>query len=675
MKFAVLLALHNQPEQANCFIKQMLINENIEVFIHIDGRSLNIENQLIHSEHVHILPVHFNVSWGDFTQVQYVIELLKYARSFADFDYYSLHTGNDILVRPVSELFSFLETDNKYAYLDCHPLPWKDWQYGGGLGRLALTWPKEFRKRLKPHSVSRYLRSLYGKAYGAGILKGKKLPNIQFYGRSAFFTIRKDCAANIIEYLEKHPEFLNMFETALCGDEIFIDTLANLTAGEEQVNNSNNLRYIDFGSVDKKNVGAPKTLTKTDIPKIEKSNAFFARKVDLNIDKEIIDYYESYCENNKKVTFSKPAEPVRVLNLFTIMDRGGAETMVMNYYRNIDRTKVQFDFLVHRKSEGAYDDEIRKLGGRVYYFPRLTEVVRYNKELNNLFETHKEYKIVHSHMSELGFNAVMRAKHNDVPVRINHAHSKPRFIDAKLLVKNVMKRAMKPLCTHLFSCSKEAAEWLYGKNERNIIFLKNAINTKTFTYDYDRKIEIRKKLGIPENVTVYGHIGRFTKEKNQAFIKLIFEKIKEIDKDAVLLLVGDGPLRSKIESEVAGTELGKSILFLGVREDIPELMQCMDLMIFPSLYEGLPLTLVEAQCSGLRCLISDQISEEAILIPELITRMSLKMAAEEWAAMANEISKYERHSYCKEIAEAGFDIQKNAEWLEGFYLKEASKYE
>ena len=674
MKFAVLLALHNHPEQANCFIKQMLINENIEVFIHIDGRSLNIENQLIQSEHVHVLPVHFNVSWGDFTQVQYVIELLKYARSFADFDYYSLHTGNDILVRPVSELFSFLETDNKYAYLDCHPLPWKDWQYGGGLGRLALTWPKKFRKRLKPHSVSRYLRSLYGKAYGAGILKGKKLPNIQFYGRSAFFTIRKDCAANIIEYLEKHPEFLNMFETALCGDEIFIDTLVNLTAGEEQVNNSNNLRYIDFGSVDKKNVGAPKTLTKTDIPKIEKSNAFFARKVDLNVDKEIINYYESYCESYKKLTCIKPTDPVRVLNLFTIMDRGGAETMVMNYYRNIDRTKVQFDFLVHRKSEGAYDDEIRKLGGRVYYFPRLTEVVRYNKELNNLFETHKEYKIVHSHMSELGLFAFYFAKKHKIPVRICHAHNAPAKTDLKVMVKNVMKKMMKPLCTHFFSCSREAAEWLYGSNDQ-VIYLKNAIETEKFSYSVKAKKAVRSHFSIGEKTIVYGHVGRFHEQKNHLFLLEVFKEILDKQPDSLLLLVGDGPIKKQAEEKAKKIGISENVLFLGVRNDVSELMQAMDLMIFPSLYEGLPVTLVEAQCSGLRCLISEQISKEAILIPDLITEMSLERSASDWAKWAISLSCYERHSFARNIADLGFDVKENVKWLEQFYLKEAGNNE
>lgn len=673
MRLAVLLALHNHPEQANCFIEQMDNNDNVEIFIHIDGRSLDIENKLLKSKHIHIMPIHFNVSWGDFTQVQYVVELLKFASEFGEFDYYSLHTGNDIIVKPIEQLFQFLEKDHKYAYLDCHALPWKEWQYGGGLGRLALTWPDAFRKRLKPHSAQRYLRSLYGKAYGAGILRGKKLPNIQFYGRSAFFTIREDCAKNILRYLDNNQWFLKLFEKALCGDEIFIDTLANLTVGENTIENSNNLRYIDFGSIDKRNVGAPKTLTEGDIENIDKSNAFFARKVDLSVDREIIDHYKEYCLHGEHTTQVK--KPIRVLNLFTIMDRGGAETMVMNYYRNINREKVQFDFIVHREKKGAYDDEIEKMGGKIYYFPRITNIVKYNLQLDNFFKTHREYKIVHSHMSELGLNAVFSAKKNRVPIRINHAHSKPRYIDGKLVIKNIMKRIMKPLCTHLFSCSKEAAEWLYGENENKVFYLKNAIDSGQFSFCIEKQKAIREQLGISENSIVYGHIGRFTKEKNHRFIVEIFSEIHKRNPEVILLFVGDGPLKEELENDVKSSNLKDSIYFLGVRKDIPDLLQSMDVMIFPSLYEGLPVTLVEAQCSGLHCLISDQISEEAVLIPELITKMSLETTAAEWAKMAESLSTYERRSFRREIINLGFDIKENARWLEQFYISEAEKYE
>lgn len=331
--------------------------------------------------------------------------------------------------------------------------------------------------------------------------------------------------------------------------------------------------------------------------------------------------------------------------------------------------------LYTEKKKGAYDDEIEKMGGKIYYFPRITNIVKYNLQLDNFFKTHREYKIVHSHMSELGLNAVFSAKKNRVPIRINHAHSKPRYIDGKLVIKNIMKRIMKPLCTHLFSCSKEAAEWLYGENENKVFYLKNAIDSGQFSFCIEKQKAIREQLGISENSIVYGHIGRFTKEKNHRFIVEIFSEIHKRNPEVILLFVGDGPLKEELENDVKSSNLKDSIYFLGVRKDIPDLLQSMDVMIFPSLYEGLPVTLVEAQCSGLHCLISDQISEEAVLIPELITKMSLETTAAEWAKMAESLSTYERRSFRREIINLGFDIKENARWLEQFYISEAEKYE
>lgn len=294
MRIAVMLALHNNPEQANCFIKQCINNDDCHVFIHIDKKGLDIKDKLISHPSVHIMPKSFSVSWGDFTQIEYVIELMKFIREYGRFDYYSIHSGNDLMVRPYGELAEFLEKDNKYAYLECYRLPWKEWQYGGGLGRIALHWPKWARSRLKPHSLQRYIRSLYGKLYGAHVLKGKKLPeDISFWGRSAWYTLREDCVDNCLKYLDEHTEFLELFRHSLCGDEIFIDTLANITGSDEIIEENNNLRYVDFDTLDKKNVGAPKTLTMDDIEKIKTSGAFFARKFDMKMDERVVRYYLS----------------------------------------------------------------------------------------------------------------------------------------------------------------------------------------------------------------------------------------------------------------------------------------------------------------------------------------------------------------------------------------------
>lgn len=294
MKIAFMLALHNNPEQANVFIRQCLCCPDGEVFIHIDQKGLWIKNELIEDERVHILPHSYSVSWGNYTQVEYVLYLMRYIKEFGDFDWYSIHSGNDLMVRPCNELLDFLNRTDRYAFLDCHRLPWKDWQYGGGLGRIALIWPDCMRKRLKPHSVLRYARAIYGRMYGAKLIRGRKLPqDIIFYGKSAWYTLSSECVSDVLSYVDAHPDFLGLFEKSLCCDEIFFNTVVHLTAAKKgrDVESHNNLRFVDFDMADRKNVGSPKTLTIDDVDKISKSGAFFARKVDQNVDKRIIDYF------------------------------------------------------------------------------------------------------------------------------------------------------------------------------------------------------------------------------------------------------------------------------------------------------------------------------------------------------------------------------------------------
>ena len=194
-----------------------------------------------------------------------------------------------------------------------------------------------------------------------------------------------------------------------------------------------------------------------------------------------------YSEDDREI---EVMEPVRVLNLFTIMNRGGAETMVMNYYRKINREKVQFDFLVHREEEGAYEQEIKELGGRIYRMPPMypQNFSLYKKKIREFFEEHKEYKIIHSHMSELGYFALREAARQEIPVRICHAHSAPHEFDLKMLMRIYFKNRMLPYLTHMFTCGKEAGNYLYGKkNEDKFIQLNNAIETKK--YRYDKKID------------------------------------------------------------------------------------------------------------------------------------------------------------------------------------------
>lgn len=248
------------------------------------------------SERVEIVPEHYDVKWGDYTQIIVNNYLLQFALSRRRHDYYSLHSGADLAIRPLSELIEYLNETKCYGYYGCSKLP-NGWQYGGGLGRLALYWPQCFRKRLLPNSPMRYLRSLYGKLYGAGFIKGKKLPDkYPLYGGADWFTISEQCVLDILDFLHDNPDFDELFVNSLSGAEIYYVTLFELLKGQRPVQSRNALRYIDWKNRSQKlAVGAPNTCSMDFLDEIENSNAFFARKFDLHYDIEIVKYYLEKC--------------------------------------------------------------------------------------------------------------------------------------------------------------------------------------------------------------------------------------------------------------------------------------------------------------------------------------------------------------------------------------------
>ena len=363
-------------------------------------------------------------------------------------------------------------------------------------------------------------------------------------------------------------------------------------------------------------------------------------------------------------------QPIRVLNLFTIMDRGGAETMVMNYYRHIDRTKVQFDFLVHREQRGAYDDEIEALGGRIYrlcpIYPQ--NFARYKRDLRGFFQAHPEYKIIHSHMSELGYFAFREAERQGVPVRICHAHNAPHGFDMKMVMRTYFKKRMMPYLTHLFMCGSESGRWLYGpQNESRFIMLNNAIDATSYTYDLSKRVELRRQLGLADELVI-GHVGRFNPQKNHPFLMDIFTALLKKEPNAILLLVGGGGGMSQIREKAQKLGIAEHVHFLGVRSDVADLMQAMDIFVLPSLYEGLPVTMVEAQAAGLPCIISDKVPPECILSEGLVDVMPLSASPETWAEKIlakRAISRTDRRA---EIAAHGFDITTEAVKLQEFYI-------
>lgn len=365
---------------------------------------------------------------------------------------------------------------------------------------------------------------------------------------------------------------------------------------------------------------------------------------------------------------------IRVLQVFGRMDRGGSETMIMNIYRNIDRTKVQFDFAVHTEDKCAFDEEIKALGGRIYSVPRLNlkNALLYKKAWKDLLLDHPEWKIVHGHI--MSSARMHLAVANELGrYTISHSHSISAGSGKKALVKRLLEQRIK--ADYYMACSKAAGLFLFGENKvKSDLFkvLPNAISTN----DYDNNPLVRDKVRKAFNITdeaLIGHVGSFTDVKNHRFLLEIFSAIKKKQFNAKLMLVGDGPLRSGIETKAKELGIYDDIIFTGVRSDVNELLQAMDYFVFPSLFEGLPVTLVEAQTSGLPITMSDKVPEESILTIGLVTVMSLEQSADEWADHILSRLGKERYSHVEEIKTAGYDIADTSKWLEEFYLSKANE--
>lgn len=364
--------------------------------------------------------------------------------------------------------------------------------------------------------------------------------------------------------------------------------------------------------------------------------------------------------------------PIRVLHVVTYMGRGGLETMLMNYYRHIDRNRIQFDFLVHRSFEADYDSEIIKLGGRIYHLPRLNPLNSgYLKQLDTFFEKHPEYPIVHVHQDCMSSVILKEAERCGVRVRIAHSHSSDQSKDIKYPIKLFYRRCIPKYATDLFACSAEAGNWMFCGAPFSV--LKNAIDSEAFRFDMAVRRQIRERLHADDACTVIGHVGRFMDPKNHVFLIDVFSEIVKRKPNVKLLLVGDGPLRKQIADKVDALGLSDRVVFTGVRSDVAALMQAMDVLVFPSKNEGLPVTLVEAQAAGLLCVISDCIPKDAIITKNLVTTLSLQDSPERWAKHVLDRSDEPRLDHFEEVKAAGFDVQETAKWLEEFYLDKAKQ--
>lgn len=357
-----------------------------------------------------------------------------------------------------------------------------------------------------------------------------------------------------------------------------------------------------------------------------------------------------------------------VLHVVTDMNCGGLETMIMNYYRHMDRTQIQFHFLTHRDYLGDYGEEIENLGGKIYHLPPLNPFsLKYKKALRSFFINNPEYRIIHVHQDCMSSVILKEAKRFNIPVRIAHCHSSFQDKNVKLLLKLYYKQFISKYATKLFACSEEAGIWMFNGAPFDI--LNNAIEAKQYVFNEEKRKKIRGIMGLADETIVIGHVGRFDEVKNHTFLVDLFFEVQKLCK-ANLLLVGEGVLRKKIESKVELLELQDKVLFTGKRSDVADLMQAMDVFVFPSLYEGLPVTLVEAQAAGLPCLISENVPIECEKTHNLITQICLSESPVNWAKKVIELSNISRKNTVEEIKESGFDIHENAKKLNYYYINE-----
>ena len=364
-------------------------------------------------------------------------------------------------------------------------------------------------------------------------------------------------------------------------------------------------------------------------------------------------------------------EPIRVAQIMGKWLGGGVEAVVINYYRHIDRTKIQFDFICDEDSTNIPYEEIEQLGGKVILIPPYQRAFKYHKELKRVLKE-GNYKIIHSHISTMSVFSLFAAKCAGVPVRIAHSHSTTNKKEKK---KNLMKQVLRPFskvfATDYMCCSELAGRWLFGNKEYdkgNVYLLNNAIDLDKFKYNESLRKKKRKELGIKDDTLVIGHIGRFVAQKNHDFLIDIFNEIHKKNNNSILLLAGQGPLMEDIKNKVKELNLDDSVKFLGQRNDANELYQAFDVFLLPSLYEGLPVVGVEAQAAGLLCYLSDDMTKETKVL-DITKFMSLNNTPEEWADnILDDVKKYKRIDTFKEMTAKNFNIKEEAKKLEEYYL-------
>lgn len=361
---------------------------------------------------------------------------------------------------------------------------------------------------------------------------------------------------------------------------------------------------------------------------------------------------------------------IRILHVLGNLECGGIQKWLLNIYRSIDRTQMQFDFLVHFSNRSFYDEEIEELGGKIYYFSVRDDFnfIKYRRDLYKFFLSHREYQIVHGHYAALGYIYLDIAQKCDVPIRIAHSHN--AFYEKTLigLGGHLLDRWFAQKATERIACSKEAGDYLYGNRSYRIQY--NSILSEEYRYNCEIREQVRIEFGF-EDRFVIGNVGRFSKQKNHLFLLKVFELLYKENKNARLLLCGDGKLKDKIERSVRKLACKDAVVFAGNRRDISRILQGIDVFVLPSLYEGNPVSVIEAQAAGLPCILSDRITKDVnvAMCIQYVSLGSSRKSIKEWVNAIQTKERFSRFNTQQMIVKAHMDSKHESVYLSNMYIQ------
>lgn len=366
------------------------------------------------------------------------------------------------------------------------------------------------------------------------------------------------------------------------------------------------------------------------------------------------------------------SEPIRILQVLGGTGLGGAESRVMDSYRHLDRDRIQFDFAVHTQEKGFFDQEIETLGGKIYHLPRFKVYnwLQYKKAWKAFFKEHPEYAAVHGHMTSTASIYLPVAKKAGIPLTIAHARSAGVDKGIKGKITCFMRRNLGKQADLCLTCSALAGEAVFGKKmweSGQVKTIPNSIDAADFAFASQVREQKRAELGIEPEDFVIGHVGRFGFMKNHKFLLEVFALIEKKVPNSRLMLVGEGGLVPEVKKQAEELGILSKVIFTGNQSKVADYLMAMDYFVFPSIFEGLPGSVVEAQATGLRCLISDTVTDEVLITP-LSEAMSLEEGADRWAECVLEKKVYAREQMTDAIKAAGFDVNDQVRMLEEIYL-------